>query len=194
MSHYNPTPSSQPCVSGVSLLRSVYEAKYYAGHVELMTPWTEDNWQRRTKEILDSYARWLGDELIGRTDLEADAKALFEAPFVVVAHGTESDPVLNYGNRTALELWETDLETFLTIPSRQTAEPVHRDERANMLHRTREHGYIDDYQGIRVSTTGQRFQIDQATVWNLVDEHGNYTGQAAMFSDWRMLDVGDSPA
>ena len=153
-----------------------------------MTPWTEPAWQQRTETILDSYARWIGTELIPRESAGSDAERLFEAPFVVVAHGTQSDPILDYGNRIALDLWETDLETFLTIPSRRTAQPMHRGERAEMLRRTREQGYIDDYQGIRISTTGQRFRIDRATVWNLRAAGGEYAGQAAMFSDWVMTE------
>jgi hypothetical protein len=36
------------------------------------------------------------------------AQFLFEAPFVVVSHGIEANPILNYGNKKALTLWELD--------------------------------------------------------------------------------------
>ena len=134
--------------------------------------------------MLDSFRHWLGRDLIERTgSAEGDARALFEAPMVVVSHGTQADPILNYGNRRALDLWEIDLPTLLQTPSRQTAEPMHRDERAKLLERTTRDGYVDDYQGIRVSTTGRRFRIEQAIVWNLVDAAGNCVGQAATFSE-----------
>ncbi|MDB5385463.1 MAG: hypothetical protein JWM11_1109, partial [Planctomycetaceae bacterium] len=61
-------------------------------------------------------------------------------------------------------------------------------ERARLLERTTRDGFVDDYQGIRVSTTGRRFRIDQALVWNLVDAQGNRVGQAATFSDWQFLE------
>ena len=151
-------------------------------------PWTDAGWILRTQQILDSFARWLGSELISRTGSpEAQARRLFEAPLVVVAHGTEEDPILNYANRAAVELWETDLATLLKTPSRLTAEPVHRDERAQMLQRTREQGYIDDYQGVRITTRGRRFRIARATVWNVLDAQGHPAGQAAMFRDWTWL-------
>lgn len=151
-------------------------------------PWTDAAWIDRTRLLLDSYARWLGVELIPRAgSAEAQARHLFEAPFVVVAHGTEADPILNYANRAAVELWETDLPTLLQTPSRLTAEPVHRDERARMLQRTRQQGYIDDYQGIRITTTGRRFRIHRATVWNLLDAQNRHCGQAATFSHWTWL-------
>ena len=138
--------------------------------------------------LLDSFARLLGRELIGR-DGSADEQAerLFQAPFVVVSHGTEADPVLNYGNALALALWEMTWEQLPRTPSRLTAEPVHRDERARLLARTREHGFVDDYSGIRISKTGRRFRIEQAIVWNLTDEHGGHRGQAATFDRWTDL-------
>lgn len=139
--------------------------------------------------LLDSFARLLGRELISRQgSAEVQAERLFQAPFVVVSHGTEDDPILNYGNAAALALWEMDLATLTRMPSRLTAEPVHRDERARLLERTRRDGYVDDYAGIRISRTGRRFRIEQAIVWNLVDAAGILRGQAATFDRWTPLD------
>lgn len=140
------------------------------------------------QRLLDSYRRWLGRDLIDRSGTPADqARRLFEAPFVVLSHGTESDPVLNYANQIALDLWQADLPTLLSTPSRLTAEPVHRDERARLLDRVTRDGYIDDYSGVRISTTGRRFFIERATVWNVRDEAGRPAGQAATFATWRPL-------
>lgn len=151
-------------------------------------PWLDHGWVEHTDILLTSYRRWLGKELIPRGDDPVDnARRLFLSPFVVVSHGTEADPILNYGNQVALDLWEIDIPTLLVTPSRQTAEPVHRGERARLLERTTRDGYVDDYQGIRISTTGQRFRIERAIVWNLVDSRGERVGQAATFSEWTRL-------
>lgn len=152
-------------------------------------PRKDDSSLRQTSIILDSFRHWLKRDLISRdASLEQQAKTLFESPFVVLSHGTEPDPILNYGNRIALELWETDLPTLHATPSRLTAEPVHRDERARLLERVARDGYIDDYSGIRVSATGRRFFIEQTIVWNLLDEAGRPAGQAATFSSWKHLE------
>jgi hypothetical protein len=152
-------------------------------------PWRRREWQAHTQILLDSFRRRLGRDLIEREgDAEAQAQALFEAPFVVVSHGTQDDPILNYGNRTALALWEMDLETLLRTPSRLTAEPVAREERERMLRRAAEDGYIDDYRGVRIASSGRRFEIEQAIIWNLRDEEDRPAGQAASFADWRFLD------
>jgi len=151
-------------------------------------PWQQPNWIAQTQLILDSFVKLLDRELIDRSGSKLEqSQRLFEANFVVVSHNTADDPILNYGNQAALTLWETDLENLLSMPSRKTAEPVHRDERAELLRRVTTDGYIDDYQGIRISATGKRFRIDQAIVWNLTDRDGQPAGQAATFSEWEML-------
>jgi hypothetical protein len=90
-------------------------------------------------------------------------------------------------------LWETDLATLLRTPSRLTAEPVHREERAELLERTRRDGFVDDYRGVRISLRGNRFRIERATVWNVVGPSGEPAGQAATFRDWLPL-PGGTPA
>ena len=157
--------------------------------MDLHHPWLAPGWQQQIQRLLNSYARVVGSELIDRSGTpEEQAHRLFDAPFVVVSHGSQADPILNSANAIALLLWAMPLEHFLETPSRLTAEPMHRDERERMLEQTRRKGYIDDYQGIRISSTGRRFRIDRATVWNVVDEQGQPAGQAATFSEWVFLD------
>ena len=115
------------------------------------------------------------------------AGKVFHAPFVLVSHGTEADPVLNYGNAAALKLWEMSWAELTRTPSRLTAEVPNRAERARLLAAVTARGFIDDYSGIRISKTGRRFRIAQATVWNLLNADGVYAGQAAMFSRWEFL-------
>jgi MEKHLA domain len=150
--------------------------------------WTDPAIIAWTQRLLDSYRHWIGRELIDRVgEPEFQAHALFEAPFIVVSHGLEDDPILNYGNQTALDLWELTWEQLLKTPSRLTAEPVNRAEREWMLEQARTRGYLDTYRGVRVSSTGRRFLVDNALVWNVLDEQGQGLGQAATFSQWTGL-------
>ena len=151
---------------------------------EAIHPHESDAWIRQTRRMLDSFERWTGHSLIPRIDPQSDSTALYHAEFVVVAHGTQDDPLLNFGNLAALSLWSMDLDQFLGTPSRRTAEPVHRSERAELMRRTLADGFIDDYSGIRIASDGSRFQIHRAIVWNVLDEDGEHAGQAATFSDW----------
>ena len=148
-------------------------------------------WTTRSLWILDSYRKWLGRELIERRGTDDEqAHRLFEAPFAVLAHGNQADPILMYANRMTLELWELPLQELLRTPSRMTAEPMHRDERRRLLDRVSRDGFIDDYSGIRISGTGRRFWIRKATVWNLVDPAGEAVGQAASFANYEPLEAG----
>jgi hypothetical protein len=129
------------------------------------------------------------ERLTGRRLAEGDgAWALWSAPRAIVAHGTEPDPVFFYANRLALELFELTGPAFTRLPSRLSAEPVARAERAHAMARVAAQGFIDDYAGVRVSAAGRRFRIEQAVVWNADDGEGRRVGQAATFERWTRLD------
>lgn len=138
--------------------------------------------------LLNSFRRWIGRELLERTGgPDYQAHALFQSSFVVVSHGVEEDPLLNYGNQVALELWEFTWEQLVKTPSRLTAEPANRAEREWMLEQARSRGYLDTYQGVRITSTGRRFLVENALIWNVVDAEGQIVGQAATFSQWTWL-------
>lgn len=149
----------------------------------------ESAWLTRHIQLLcESYRHWLGRNLLpaGLDGIQAIA-ALNAAEFAVVSHGTQPDPIFNYGNDTALRLFEMSWEEFTALPSRLSAEPVLQAERDQLLARVTQNGYIDDYSGVRISKNGKRFQITNATVWNLLDESGSPYGQAALLKDWQLL-------
>lgn len=153
-----------------------------------LSPWTEPTVVQWSQRLLDSYRRWTGRELIERIgDPEMQARSLFEASAVVVSHGTEDDPILNYGNLTALQLWEMTWEQLVKTPSRLTAEPVNRAERERMLEQARMCGYVDTYKGVRITGTGKRFLVDNALIWNVLDPAGKQIGQSATFARWTWL-------
>jgi len=146
---------------------------YLAAHVE---------------RLLVSLRHWTGRYLVDpKLTIEEQARIIFHAPFVVLSHNTDADPILNYANRGGLELFELTWQELVVTPSRQTAEPVHRAERDRLLSQVAGRGYIDDYRGVRISKHGRRFEIEHATVWNLLDELGAPYGQAATFGAWRFL-------
>lgn len=153
-----------------------------------MSIWKDPDVVEWSRWLLDSYRHWTGRELIERVGVpERESGALFESLLVVVSHGTEADPILNYGNRTALVLWEMTWEQLIKTPSRLTAEPDNRAERERMLEQARIHGYFDGYRGVRVSSTGRRFLVENALIWTVLDRSGNRTGQAATFAQWKWL-------
>ena len=139
----------------------------------------------RVALIATSHMRVTGKPLVpDGTDF---AHALWHLPAVVLAHGTEDDPLFFYANRAALDLFALTGEQLLDMPSRLSAEMPQRGERESLLAQVRDRGFIEDYRGVRIASTGQRFRIEAATVWNLVDKGGVRMGQAATFDRWVAL-------
>ena len=147
---------------------------YLASHVRLLA---------------ESYQRLTGRVLIESPSPSTApiARFLYEAPFVVMSHGLEHDPIFNYANLAAQRLFEMPWSRYTQTPSRMSAEPVNREERARLLDTVSRQGFIDNYRGVRISNGGQRFFIERATVWNVIDEKGEHHGQAATFESWTPL-------
>lgn len=140
-------------------------------------------------EILrSSYLHWTGKYFFDQGVTHENAvEALFVAPFAVLSHGLGIDPIFNYGNQRALDIFEMSWEEFTVLPSRLSAETVNQKERVKLLDAVSRHGYINNYSGIRISKSGRRFMIRDATVWNLMTPDGQFYGQAALIRDWEYL-------
>ena len=139
----------------------------------------------RLARVAESFARLTGRPLVPQ---DADpVRALWEAAAVIVAHGTEADPLFFFGNRAALARFACPVERFVGMPSRLSAEAPLREERQALLDRVTREGFIADYAGVRIAATGQRFRIERAVVWNLIDADGTAHGQAAAFDRWTEL-------
>jgi len=143
---------------------------------------------KQAELLIKSYLRLTARPLLTTTDSEVDiSKALFDAPFAVASHNTDQDPLFNYANQSALDLFEMSWPEMSQLPSRISAESVTQEERDQLLARVAEAGFIDDYRGVRISSTGRRFLIEDATVWNVLDVQGEYRGQAAVIRRWSQL-------
>ena len=88
--------------------------------------------------IAESHVRLTGRALV------PPGGDLWSLPAVVVAHGTEPNPVFFYANRAALELFGYPAEEFIRLPSRLSAAPVAREERARLLAEVTATGFIDE--------------------------------------------------
>jgi len=133
--------------------------------------------------LTDSYARLVGAPLVPPG---TDADWLYrDAPFVVVAHGTDQDPKFIYANQAAQTCFEYSWQEFMTLPSRLSAEASDRAERQKLLDEVTRNGFLSGYRGLRVAKSGRRFIIEDGVVWELVDRAGLRHGQAATFLSWR---------
>jgi len=154
-------------------------------------PWLTADQQELATVILGSHQRGFGRPLLAgireEQSSQQQAQALFAAPRVVLAHDGSRDPRLIYANAQALALWRRPWAAMVGLASRLTAEPGERQGRALMLAEARHRQAIGSYCGIRIDSSGRRFQLRGARLWTLWDHHGQAIGQAASFSDWWWL-------
>jgi PAS domain-containing protein len=135
--------------------------------------------------LTDSYARLLGKPLVPAVK---DAVWLYrDAPFVVLAHGTEADPNFIYANQAAQSCFGYSWDEFLTLQSRLSAEAPDQAARQKLLDQVERNGFMTGYSGVRVAKSGHRFIIEDGIVWELIDASGMRHGQAATFRSWRHL-------
>ena len=136
--------------------------------------------------LAESYGKLVGEPLVPE-GLAGDAAAdwLYEAPVGLLAHDTSPDPLFTYANRAAQERFGYSRDEFIGLPSRLSAVAGQaRDERQVFMDMVQRQGYADNYRGLRIAKSGQRFWIQDATVWNLVDAESALVGQAALIKSW----------
>jgi hypothetical protein len=151
-------------------------------------PWQDETIIRHSQRLLHSYQHWTGESVLDLNASPEDiALTLFEAPFVMVSHGIEANPIFNYANRQALKLWELTWNDFIQMPSRKSADEASQEDRQYLLTEAATKGFVRNYSGIRISNTGKRFYIKDTVLWNVFDENKQRCGQAAFFSNWQYL-------
>ncbi|HTN40543.1 MAG TPA: MEKHLA domain-containing protein, partial [Asticcacaulis sp.] len=116
--------------------------------------------------MANSFQSFSGLSILGGVDTDsltdmALAEAMFMAPQAIVSHGIEADPIFRYANAQALKLWEMHWDSFTRLPSRLSAEAAGdiQSDRDALLKAALTKGWVDNYSGVRISSTGRRFDI-----------------------------------
>lgn len=146
-----------------------------------------DFYSDHVRLLVDSYHNLLHRRLLESSAEDTLGRTVFNAEFALLSHNTDPDPLFNYANRKAMELFELSWDELIGMPSRLSVEPENQQARERLMARVTATGFVENYTGIRVSKTGRRFRIINAVIWNLYDRQGQYRGQAACFSDWVYL-------
>jgi len=159
-------------------------------NIDKSQPWLQKELLQHIQLLMYSFHHWTGNDLLPiphHQSLVEVASSLFNADFIVVSHGSEADPIFNYGNQKALDLWQMDWQTFTSTPSRYTVEPMEHEDREQLLAQAKSQGYVSNYRGIRIASNGDRFYINNVILWNVVDKQGKLWGQAATFHNWEAI-------
>ena len=76
------------------------------------------------------------------------------------------------------------------MPSRESVEPAELaalEEREEMLKKVARKGFIENFRGIRISSTGKRFLIEDVIVWNVIGIDSQHCAQAATYPSWSFI-------
>jgi len=141
--------------------------------------------QEHVSILLENLNRWTGFDLAKEYGISDEdlGKGVFEASFCLLSSDLSDDPVLNYGNQRALDLWEMSWKELTSTRSRDTAKPDRQSDRDEIMRRVNENNFVTGYSGMRISKTGREFLIKNVTIWNLFDGDGKPYGRAAWFKD-----------
>ena len=148
----------------------------------MSAPSAANAWQgAHVARVVAAFARVTGGDLVAEAGLDPAAlgRSAWEGNFALLTHDTNA--ILTYGNRFALDLWEMDWETLVRTPSRETAPEEDRAARAQIMAAVDRDGFTRSYTGRRVSRSGKFFRIENATVFTLRDEEGAGFGTGAFF-------------
>jgi hypothetical protein len=155
----------------------------------LPQPWKAPAVISHSVLIARSYQHWLGELLLpeqaGGNEMQI-ARALYELSIPLMSHSAHPDPIISYANQAAQTLWRMEWDEFIGFSSRLLAEPLPliQEERDSMLGAALHKGFVKGYSGRRVSKRGERFEIVDATIWNIVDDTGARYGQAVRMNNW----------
>lgn len=140
-------------------------------------------------ELVDKSLRDLtGIGVSERMGLDLESPELYESictntRYVLITHGTEADPIYNFGNNAALAAFFRSWESLVAMPSAQSVvlRSIDEEMRIILMKKVTDDGFVEGASGIRVRDDGAYIKLVDAIVWNCHDKSGAKIGQAAFF-------------
>ncbi|MBO9703601.1 MAG: MEKHLA domain-containing protein [Sporocytophaga sp.] len=153
-----------------------------------MKIWMNPDTVKHCKLIAKNYKFWTGKELFEEKLHESElSEKMYNAPFVILSHGTQADPIYNYVNLKAQELWEYTWDEMIKLPSRRSAGTNETAQRLELIKEGQEKGITFTEKALRESCSGKKFYIKNVVLFNLLGEGGEYEGQCAIYNDWEFV-------
>lgn len=130
--------------------------------------------------IEQNYQRYKGELLPVPAGITSRLEWIHQhAPYGLLAHNNNSDPVFIYANHHACQSFGYPIKQLLGMPSRFSAAATDRAERQQLLDTVSQRG-ISAYSGPRINSQGQTLMLYDGYVWQLYNNDQLY-GQAALF-------------
>ncbi len=107
--------------------------------------------------------------------------AFSHCPYAIASHDTNS--VFNYANEASLQLFKTNWDEMIGVHSSVSASNSLQSERNRMLREVEKVGFVDGYKATRIAFDGSLFEINDAIIWDVIDNNNNSHGQAVLIMD-----------
>lgn len=103
------------------------------------------------------------------------------APYSILAHNCNDDPVFVYANKFALSCFKYSQDEMLLLPSRLSVAIGKREEREILLNSVKQDGIAYNCTGERIDKYDNNFSIYDGIIWQLKEKKGKVWGQGALF-------------
>ncbi|MEM7284418.1 MAG: MEKHLA domain-containing protein [Pseudomonadota bacterium] len=151
-------------------------------------PSTSNDFQQMHCHLLKTNFEKLFEEPFPiQAPIESLGQIVYASSYSVLSHSNAAVPIFTYANLSAQSLWELGWAEITTMPSYQSAREDSQRDRAELLTKVQQDGCSKSYSGVRISSSGKRFEIKNVYVWNLYQDEA-YVGQAALFNEWVYVD------
>lgn len=110
--------------------------------------------------------------------------------FVLISHGTQKDPIYNFGNTACLEAFVRTWQELCRIPSRESVVTRSQDDalRIELMNNVTNNGFVEGATGIRVTGDGRLIRLVDAVVSPEWDCHHTFKDVDGSFSIHFSLD------
>lgn len=138
-----------------------------------------DEWLRCVSDSLEQY---YGKSLYDELSVSGPGAIHNNERYVVISHGTQDDPVYNYGNKAGLLFFGYPEHEFVQLPSRYSAPSgALRQDRSQIVQHVLDHGWTIIDEAIRQNKARESFRVRRILYFNVNDDDGKRIGQAATF-------------
>jgi len=107
--------------------------------------------------------------------------------YILITHGTEENPIFNFGNQAALSAFYRSWESLTAMASAQSVvlRSIDEEMRIELMRKVTTENYVEGASGIRIRGDGTFIKLIDAVVWNCFNEDGTVIGQAAFFDRYK---------
>lgn len=130
--------------------------------------------------INKSYKESFNDTLVPFLDAHDLVLKLHHAPYPLFAYDGNDSPKYTYMNLAAQRLFKVTQEEVEHLSVTETTAETLRKNLLNFILEVKSKKRYVSYSGLRITTTGEQFRLENAYLWAIYNNQKQYIGQGCM--------------